>query len=58
MGLRSVAVGIAVALVVTGCSFLELSQEEQEDAYLLRVAQAESHWLAASDRFARALGAS
>jgi len=58
MGLRAIAAWMAAALVVTGCSFLELSTEQQEDAYLLRVAQAESHWLEASDRFDRALGAS
>lgn len=58
MGLRAVVAGIAVALVVTGCSFLELSPEQREDAYLLRVAQAESFWLEASGRFDRALGAS
>lgn len=58
MGSRAVVAGIAVALVVTGCSLLELSPEEEEDAYLLRVAQAESSWLEASDRFDRALSAS
>lgn len=47
------AVGLA-----TGCSVVGLSAEQEEEAYLLRVAQAEAPWLAAIDRFDRTLSGS
>lgn len=56
MKLRIVVAGVVAAgMLATGCSVIELSPEQQEEAYLLQVAQAEAPWLAAIDRFDRTL---
>ena len=51
-----VAAVVAVSTLASACSVIELSPEQQEEAYLLQVAQAEAPWLAAIDRFDRTLG--
>jgi hypothetical protein len=52
MNRRHVVVVLLVALTVAnGCSVFELSPEQEEEAYFLRVAQAEAPWLGAIDRF-------
>ncbi len=57
MNLRIVvATVVAVSALASGCSVIELSSEQEEEAYLLQVAQAEAPWLAAIDRFDRTLG--
>ena len=56
MNLRIVVAAlVAVFALATGCSVIELSPEQQEEAYLLQVAQAEAPWLTAIDRFDRTL---
>ncbi len=58
MNWRHVVVPLLALGLITGCSLTELSPEEEKEAYLLRVAQAEAPWLAAIDRFDRTLGSS
>jgi hypothetical protein len=53
-----VAVAFLAVGLATGCSVVGLSPEQEEEAYLLRVAQAEAPWLAAIDRFDRTLSGS
>jgi len=56
MRLRIVVVAVAgVSVLASGCSVIELSPEQQEEAYLLQVAQAEAPWLAAIERFDQTL---
>lgn len=50
-----VAAVVAVSAFVSGCSLLELSPAQEEEAYLIQVAQAEAPWLAAIERFDRRL---
>lgn len=49
---------VVTAVLASGCALVELSPQAQEDVYLLRVAEAESHWLQAIDRFDQALSSS
>lgn len=53
-----VAAVVAFSALASGCSLFELSPEQQEEAYLLQVAQAEAPWLAAIQRFDRTLSGS
>jgi hypothetical protein len=50
-----VAAVVAVSALATGCSLFELSPQQEEEAYLIQVAQAEAPWLAAIERFDRRL---
>ncbi len=49
---------VAAGIVVAGCSVTALNPEQEEEAYFLRVAQAEAPWLGAIKRFDRTLSAS
>jgi hypothetical protein len=53
-----VAAVVTVSALAAGCSLIELNPEQQEEAYLIRVAQAEAPWLAAIERFDRTLAGS
>lgn len=50
-----VAAVVAVSALASSCSLLELSAEQEEEAYLIQVAQAEAPWLSAIERFDRTL---
>ena len=57
MNWRHAATVLLVLGFAAGCSVVGLSPEQEEEAYLLRVAQAEAPWLSAITRFDKTLSA-